>query len=75
MFVTDTTDAAYPPEDFLPESIMDRLSEILSEHNHTRVRPLTVSLSEHGLMEIRRTTKHSLSTSMRTTQEPSDGLA
>jgi hypothetical protein len=37
MFVTDTTDAAYPPEDFLPESIMDRLSEILSEHNHGRV--------------------------------------
>jgi hypothetical protein len=37
MFVTDTTDAAYPPEDFLPESIMDRLSEILSEHKHTRV--------------------------------------
>jgi hypothetical protein len=37
MFVTDTTDAAYPPEDFLPESIMDRLSEILSEHKHSRV--------------------------------------
>jgi hypothetical protein len=37
MFVTDTTDAAYPPEDFLPESIMDRLSEILSEHKHTQV--------------------------------------
>jgi hypothetical protein len=37
MFVTDTTDAAYPPEDFLPESIMDRLSDILSEHKHTRV--------------------------------------
>lgn len=38
MFVTDTTDAAYPPEDFLPESIMDRLSEILSEHKHSGVR-------------------------------------
>jgi hypothetical protein len=37
MFVTDTTDAAYPPEDFLPESIMDRLSEILSEHKHSQV--------------------------------------
>ena len=37
MFVTDTTDAAYPPEDFLPEAIMDRLSEILSEHRHTTV--------------------------------------
>lgn len=39
MFVTDTTDAAFPPEDFLPEAIMDRLSEILSEHSHVRVRP------------------------------------
>ena len=37
MFVTDTTDAAYPPEDFLPEAIMDRLSEILSEHRHSTV--------------------------------------
>jgi hypothetical protein len=37
MFVTDTTDAAYPPEDFLPEAIMDRLSEIMSEHRHTSV--------------------------------------
>lgn len=33
MFVTDTTDAAYPPEDYNPESIMDRLSEIMSEHS------------------------------------------
>ncbi|ORY25817.1 Dopey, N-terminal-domain-containing protein [Naematelia encephala] len=35
MFVTDTTDAAYPPEDCYPEAIMDRLSEILSEHQHS----------------------------------------
>jgi hypothetical protein len=47
MFVTDTTDAAYPPEDFLPESIMDRLSEILSEHKHTRVScPGTIKWTE-----------------------------
>ncbi|ODO06352.1 hypothetical protein L198_01584 [Cryptococcus wingfieldii CBS 7118] len=31
MFVTDTTDAAYPPEEFVPESIMDRLADVLSE--------------------------------------------
>ena len=35
MFVTDTTDAAFPPEDYTPEAIMDRLSDILSEHDHT----------------------------------------
>jgi hypothetical protein len=35
MFVTDTTDAAYPPEEFTPEGIMDRLSEILSENNQS----------------------------------------
>ncbi|KAL7419677.1 hypothetical protein Q5752_005591 [Cryptotrichosporon argae] len=34
MFVTDTTDAAYPPDGYQPESIMDRLSEILTEHAH-----------------------------------------
>lgn len=39
MFVTDTTDAAFPPEDFVPEAIMDRLSEIMSEHRHTSVSP------------------------------------
>ncbi|WVQ73679.1 hypothetical protein IAR50_003259 [Cryptococcus sp. DSM 104548] len=31
MFVTDTIDAAYPPEEFIPESIMDRLADVLSE--------------------------------------------
>jgi hypothetical protein len=54
MFVTDTTDAVYPPEDYNPEAIMDRLSEILSEHNHkivslplnSRQNPRTISLAE-----------------------------
>jgi hypothetical protein len=31
MFVTDTTDAVYPPESWSPYAIMDRLSEILSK--------------------------------------------
>lgn len=34
MFVTDTTDAAFPLEGYEPESILDRLNEILSEHAH-----------------------------------------
>lgn len=34
IFVTDTTDAVFPPEDYLPEAIMDRLSELLSDHLH-----------------------------------------
>lgn len=31
IFVTDTTDAAYPPDQYLPEALMDRLADILSE--------------------------------------------
>jgi len=41
MFVTDTTDAGYPPEEeYNPEAIMDRLAEILSQtqfHNHSGI--------------------------------------
>jgi len=33
MFVTDTTDAVYPSEDFTPEAIMDTLAEILREQS------------------------------------------
>lgn len=31
MFVTDTTDAAYPPEEYAPDAMMDKLAELLSE--------------------------------------------
>lgn len=31
IFVTDTTDAAYPPEGYSPEALVDRLAEILAE--------------------------------------------
>ncbi|BGP38275.1 hypothetical protein JCM10449v2_002204 [Rhodotorula kratochvilovae] len=31
MFVTDTVDVMYPPEHWLPQAIMDRLGEILSD--------------------------------------------
>ena len=34
MFVTDTTDAACPPEDYAQEAIMDTIAEILAEHSH-----------------------------------------
>lgn len=30
MFVTDTVDAVYPPDNWLPQAIMDRLGEILA---------------------------------------------
>jgi hypothetical protein len=47
MFVTDTTDAVYPPEDYNPEAIMDRLNEIISEHSHDhRVGLLTTTRAE-----------------------------
>lgn len=39
MFVTDTTDAAYPPEDYSAEAIMDIISEILSEQVDSKVSP------------------------------------
>lgn len=31
IFVTDTTDAAFPPEHYSPEALVDRLAEILLE--------------------------------------------
>jgi hypothetical protein len=31
MFVTDTVDAIYPPDSWLPQAIMDRLGDILSD--------------------------------------------
>ncbi|KAL1409508.1 hypothetical protein Q8F55_003491 [Vanrija albida] len=31
IFVTDTTDAAYPPEDYSPEALMDRLADVLAD--------------------------------------------
>ncbi|KAL8286531.1 hypothetical protein RQP46_004548 [Phenoliferia psychrophenolica] len=33
MFVTDTVDAIYPPEPWLPQAIMDRLGEVLAAPN------------------------------------------
>ncbi|GAA5992102.1 hypothetical protein JCM5350_006348 [Sporobolomyces pararoseus] len=39
MFVTDTVDAIYPPDAWLPQAIMDRLGEILSDPLHTTTAP------------------------------------
>lgn len=33
MFITDTVDAAYPPESWTPPAIMDRLREIVSSRH------------------------------------------
>jgi hypothetical protein len=39
MFVTDTVDAIYPPDSWLPQAIMDRLGEILSDPHQTTTAP------------------------------------
>lgn len=31
IFITDTVDAVYPPETFLPEALLDQLAEIVSD--------------------------------------------
>ncbi|EIW69034.1 hypothetical protein TREMEDRAFT_71761 [Tremella mesenterica DSM 1558] len=36
MFVTDTTDAAFPPSNYDTEAMMDRLAEIINEHSHSQ---------------------------------------
>lgn len=53
MFVTDTTDAVYPPEDFAPEAIMDTLAAILREHGHG-VKGEMISLALEELTKLRR---------------------
>ena len=35
MFVTDTVDAVYPPDVWLPQAIMDRVGEILTDPHST----------------------------------------
>ena len=37
MFVTDTIDAEYPPNDWTPDAIMDRLAEIVLDHTKERM--------------------------------------
>ncbi len=48
MFVTDTVDASYPPDDWTPESIVDRLADLISDHR----RRLTTSPMERQEAQI-----------------------
>ncbi|SCV67868.1 BQ2448_5479 [Microbotryum intermedium] len=41
MFVTDTVDAMYPPDAWLPQAIMDRLGEIIHDGRHSPSSPST----------------------------------
>ena len=41
MFVTDTVDAVYRPEDWSPESLLDQLAEIVRDLPEPKVCPIT----------------------------------
>jgi len=41
MFVTDTVDAVYHPEDWSPESLLDQLAEIVRDLPEPKVCPIT----------------------------------
>ena len=43
MFVTDTVDAVYRPDEWTPESLMDRLAEVVGDLPDTRVRTDLIS--------------------------------
>ncbi|KAK4703671.1 hypothetical protein P7C70_g2546, partial [Phenoliferia sp. Uapishka_3] len=46
MFVTDTVDAIYPPEPWLPQAIMDRLGELLAGPDRVKGAPIDPAMSE-----------------------------
>ncbi|TXT04269.1 hypothetical protein VHUM_04267 [Vanrija humicola] len=54
IFVTDTTDAAYPPEDYNPEALMDRLAEVLAELGPVLPSTPTVPCDQNHLTGLRR---------------------
>lgn len=54
IFVTDTTDAAYPPEDYSPEALMDRLAEVLAELGPVSPTTPTVPCDQNHLTGLRR---------------------
>ncbi|BGP14202.1 hypothetical protein JCM10213v2_002145 [Rhodosporidiobolus nylandii] len=48
MFVTDTVDAIYPPDSWLPQAIMDRLGDILADpHAPASTAPAIFAASPH----------------------------
>ncbi|WVQ94532.1 hypothetical protein IAU59_001611 [Kwoniella sp. CBS 9459] len=65
MFVTDTTDAVYPPEDHTPEAIMDCLSVMLSEVVRVSTNSDVVEKGSSGL--------ENLSNSLEAGVEPKSG--
>ena len=46
MFVTDTVDAIYPPEPWLPQAIMDRLGEVLAAPDRRKDAPVDPAMSQ-----------------------------
>lgn len=63
MFLTDTVDAVYRPEDWVPESIMDQLAEIIGDLPDVRVSGRTVvqcltSPDAHHMRYIAFVSKH-----------------
>ena len=54
MFVTDTVDAMYPPDAWMPQAIIDRLGEVLSASARTPVaQPGTLAAQIDGHVERR----------------------
>lgn len=52
MFVTDTVDAIYPPDAWIPQAIMDRLGEILTDPH--RIPPPAPPISTHHSLTVPR---------------------
>ena len=52
MFVTDTVDAVYRPESWIPEAVMDQLAEIIGDMPDVKVRAgfLCVSTGTDGMI-------------------------
>lgn len=51
MFVTDTVDAVYRPEAWIPEAVMDQLAEIVVDLPDLRVRPISL-IAFDGAVEL-----------------------
>jgi hypothetical protein len=42
MFITDTVDAVYRPENWMPEALLDQLAEIISDLPDTQVSTFSI---------------------------------
>lgn len=52
IFITDTVDAIYRPENWFPEAMLDRLAEITGDLPVTEVSPLTRSDQDRPLIDL-----------------------